>query len=168
MSLFDRIKSTGLDVLETAIENAFNGSSDLDDIKWYCDDCGAYLNEQPGFDPDCGEWECTECGYENEIDSMAIIDEELHDKIEESGCGSYNEYMELDYCPKCGNGKMIPTGGNWYECDECGFEAEEDPDCGGWIIEDCEDDEYDSDEGCMACGNPAYPDCKSSCSMFDD
>lgn len=26
----------------------------------------------------------------------------------------------------------------------------------------------DEDEGCAACGNPAYPDCMSSCSMFDD
>ena len=24
------------------------------------------------------------------------------------------------------------------------------------------------DPGCRACGNPAYPDCKASCPMFDD
>ena len=30
--------------------------------------------------------------------------------------------------------------------------------------------EYNEDvpEGCAACGNPDYPDCKDSCPMFDD
>lgn len=34
----------------------------------------------------------------------------------------------------------------------------------------CDYDDYDGDDdvGCIACGNPAYPDCKSSCPMFDD
>lgn len=30
------------------------------------------------------------------------------------------------------------------------------------------DEDDDIEEGCRACGNPAYPDCKSSCSLFDD
>lgn len=35
------------------------------------------------------------------------------------------------------------------------------------------DDEYDDDDddmgdGCRACGNPAYPDCMSSCPLCDD
>ena len=30
-----------------------------------------------------------------------------------------------------------------------------------------EDDDFE-DVGCTACGNPAYPNCKASCSMFDD
>ena len=34
------------------------------------------------------------------------------------------------------------------------------------ISSDDEDDEID--EECRACGNPAYPNCKSSCSLFDD
>lgn len=36
--------------------------------------------------------------------------------------------------------------------------------------EDEDDDEYDGDSevGCFACGNPAYPLCKASCPMFDD
>lgn len=28
--------------------------------------------------------------------------------------------------------------------------------------------EYSGNPGCNACGNPAYPDCKASCPMFDD
>ncbi len=36
-----------------------------------------------------------------------------------------------------------------------------------------EDDHYDDDDdwppyGCLACGNPAYPNCTTSCKMFDD
>lgn len=32
-----------------------------------------------------------------------------------------------------------------------------------------DDEEYDEPgPGCEACGNPAYPDCKTSCPLFDD
>ena len=37
--------------------------------------------------------------------------------------------------------------------------------------EDDYDEDYDDDDGdvgCDACGNPAYPYCKSSCPLFDD
>ena len=30
------------------------------------------------------------------------------------------------------------------------------------------DDDDEGDVGCTACGNPAYPECKSSCPLFDD
>lgn len=30
------------------------------------------------------------------------------------------------------------------------------------------DDEDDMPEGCLACGNPDYPKCTSSCKLFDD
>ena len=39
---------------------------------------------------------------------------------------------------------------------------------------DYEDDDEDDDDddwppyGCLACGNPAYPKCTTSCKMFDD
>ena len=29
-------------------------------------------------------------------------------------------------------------------------------------------DDDSGDEGCMACGNPDYPNCKSSCPLCDD
>lgn len=98
----------------------------LSEYRWFCHECNALLSEQQDFDANCEFWKCSECGYINEIDMIAFIDDDLRDKIEESGCGTYNEYMNLDDCPKCGNGKMISTTGNWYECDECGFEAKED------------------------------------------
>lgn len=31
----------------------------------------------------------------------------------------------LEDCPKCDKGYMVPTSGDWYQCSECGFEAEE-------------------------------------------
>lgn len=37
------------------------------------------------------------------------------------------------------------------------------------ITEDSDyDDDEDRNEGCVACGNPAYPDCMSGCPAFDD
>ena len=64
-------------------------------------------------------------------------------------------------CPVCGHrmSRVKDMWGNWdgetYECNYCS---------GGSY-----DDDYDDgDGGCAACGNPAYPDCKTSCPMFDD
>ena len=37
------------------------------------DECNAYLNEQSGFDADCGTWTCKECGYLNYIDENEIL-----------------------------------------------------------------------------------------------
>lgn len=32
----------------------------------------------------------------------------------------------LEECPVCNNGYMVPTIGGWYQCSECGVEAEDD------------------------------------------
>lgn len=37
------------------------------DIDWYCDGCGAYLNDQDEFDDSHYVWECEECGYKSSI-----------------------------------------------------------------------------------------------------
>ena len=42
------------------------------DVSWICDGCGTMLNIQPGFNEDCGEWTCTECGFVNKIDSSEL------------------------------------------------------------------------------------------------
>lgn len=52
-------------------------------------------------------------------------------------------------------------------CPECGRRLRKIDD-DTYYCQYCADDEYDGDEGCAACGNPAYPDCKDSCPMFDD
>lgn len=41
-------------------------------IDWYCDRCGAYLNDQDEFDDNYDEWVCEECGYHNEISEAMI------------------------------------------------------------------------------------------------
>ena len=66
--------------------NILGGSSSLDDCDWYCDDCDAYLNIQPGFSTSCGEWECTKCGCINYIDEDNIIEEDEDDVPE--GCAA--------------------------------------------------------------------------------
>lgn len=43
-------------------------------IEWYCDNCGAHLNEQEGFDDHLPAWKCAACGYENQLESDEIYD----------------------------------------------------------------------------------------------
>ncbi len=69
------------------------------------------------------------------------------------------------YCDDCDSYLNTQPGfnvscGEW-ECTECG--------CLNYIDEDniIDDDDDDVPEGCAACGGP-YPDCKYSCSLFDD
>ncbi len=41
-------------------------------IRWYCDNCNAYLNKQSGFMVDTGRWTCAQCGYENDVTSEYV------------------------------------------------------------------------------------------------
>ncbi len=34
---------------------------------WYCENCGALLNAQPGFTTAAGRWICIACGEENDV-----------------------------------------------------------------------------------------------------
>lgn len=45
-------------------------------IEWYCDRCGAYLNDQEGFDDRLHSWKCRVCGYRNPIEIEEIYDSE--------------------------------------------------------------------------------------------
>ena len=45
-------------------------------IEWYCDRCGAYLNDQEGFDDHHHFWKCRVCGYKNPIGIEEIYDSE--------------------------------------------------------------------------------------------
>lgn len=47
---------------------------EVDDCDWWCDDCGDLLNDQDGFDFDCGTWKCKKCGCVNTIDVYHIKD----------------------------------------------------------------------------------------------
>ena len=73
-------------------------------------------------------------------------------------------------CPECG-AKLDSTETFW-DCPECGYfkvkskyarlEAANERFLKKLFSND------DMPEGCAACGNPAYPDCRSSCPLFDD
>ena len=39
----------------------------LTGVLWFCDDCEAYLNVQPGFTTHNKVWKCTECGYVSDV-----------------------------------------------------------------------------------------------------
>lgn len=41
-------------------------------IDWFCDNCGAYLNNQSHFDDRKYIWKCKKCGYKNSISAANI------------------------------------------------------------------------------------------------
>ena len=59
--------------------NLFRERPKFPDVDWYCDNWGDYLNDQEGFDDNCEDWKCTNCGYVNKIVADNIIDEDDYD-----------------------------------------------------------------------------------------
>lgn len=49
------------------------GGERFPDIDWWCDNCGAYLNDQDGFDDHKYVWKCTECGFKSSISKDNIF-----------------------------------------------------------------------------------------------
>lgn len=66
-------------------------------------------------------------------------------------------------CPECNMGMYWEDNGQFWLCENCMNMIASDED--DWDT-DVDDDEKPS--GCVACGNPAFPNCKISCNMFDD
>lgn len=61
------------------VADSLSGSeSDSDDLgcDWFCDDCGAYLNDQDDFTTASGRWMCDECGFENDVTEDNIVDDD--------------------------------------------------------------------------------------------
>jgi DNA-directed RNA polymerase subunit M/transcription elongation factor TFIIS len=50
------------------------------DVDWWCDRCGAYLNDQSDFDDHKYLWRCTDCGHKNSISATNIY--ESHDDFD--------------------------------------------------------------------------------------
>ena len=86
---------------------------------------------------------------------------------------------EIYYCPECGN-KMTYIGGllDW-ECQKCGIEGSLEWDhvnnesrmriAKEYTYEEIYADPVGNQpECCKSCGCSAYPDCLSSCKIFDD
>lgn len=64
---------------------------------------------------------------------------------------------------------------NNFLCPDCGFEINDfDQYADDCVYTDlCNELHFESpeepvEEGCSVCGNPAYPDCKTACNLFDD
>lgn len=76
----------------------------------FCTNCGAILNDQPGFNPDVGAWTCTKCGH------MMMADDVYSGEKYEGvawfcdNCGTLlnRQYGFTDSC------------GSW-RCTECGY-----------------------------------------------
>lgn len=56
---------------------------------WFCDGCGACLNDQPGFSAG-NSWTCTECGEINDVTENNILDLDADDGY----VGSYEFYLD--------------------------------------------------------------------------
>ena len=89
-----------------------------------------------------------------------------------------NKRFKIINCPSCGQ-PMSPKYGDpgCYECETCcRYEAVLD----NGTINFCDMDEYNNTEEiiggyfderppeCTGCGSDMYPDCRNSCSFFDD
>ena len=72
----------------------------------------------------------------------------------------YNKETRFMMCDECGH-RMLKVKDKYGFWDGATYYC---PNCSGQSDEDDEDDE----SGCAACGNPAYPECKSGCPLFDD
>lgn len=86
---------------------------------------------------------------------------------------------DIDICFACGK-RMTVTEGGERICSDCHIsflpEEREEVFCEwedqllmelGYYGEDDDDDNDDIPEGCAACGGP-WPDCETSCNIFDD
>ena len=91
--------------------------------------------------------ECTFCGKMFDYEEVVTRFENKYEIF-------YGDYVIGDACWKC----AVQQYNDTIKYD---LEAEREE-------EYEEDDEEDMEEGCRACGNPDYPDCMTSCSMFED
>ena len=55
--------------------------------EYFCSNCGATLNDQPGFNPDGGTWTCTACG-------KLLMEDDVYDGDTYKGVAWF--------CDKCG------------------------------------------------------------------
>lgn len=122
--------------------------------EYFCPNCGAILNYQTGFSPDCGAWTCTECG-------KMLMDDEVYDGDEYEGVAWF--------CDSCGvllnkQEGFSDSYGSWI-CTECGYNngtTEEDiinrddgpkcPNCGASLSEQFCFGGYENDWNCTECG----------------
>ena len=88
--------------------SSFGGS----DIDWYCDGCHAKLNGQTGFTISGSTWECTECGFINDVTASNVY--ESHE--------DYLSSLGVPPCPYCGSTVQgdAPDAKYYFNCNSCG------------------------------------------------
>lgn len=66
------------------------------DVEWYCDRCGAHLNDQDGFDDHLLSWKCKLCGYENKLDYSEIYenDEDWQNQVHPVDVKKFQQAIE--------------------------------------------------------------------------
>ena len=79
--------------------------------EYYCTNCQAILNEQPGFRPSLKSWKCKECG-------MLLVDEEVYDGKRFKGVAWF--------CDNCGallnrQRRFSDQNATW-KCTKCGYQ----------------------------------------------
>lgn len=126
--------------------------------EYFCPNCGAVLNNQYGFDPNCGVWTCTECGTH-------LMDEDIYEGDTFEGVAWY--------CDACGALMNRQPGfsdsyGSW-ECTNCGHRngtTEDDiintgpqcPSCGSYLKSQSYYGGYEDDWTCEECGSKLHRD----------
>ncbi len=68
----DRIGRYGILCAECAAERCLQEVRDRS-CDWWCDKCGAYLNDQENFTVEKDRWKCAECGHINDVSYDNII-----------------------------------------------------------------------------------------------
>lgn len=87
-------------------------------------------------------------------------------KVSKKVASMINEYSDtpdsfgMPDCPECGATMRYSYGREEFLCPECGYICDQNE-------IDLEDDGDSMPAGCAACGGP-WPDCQSSCKMYDE
>lgn len=129
--------------------------------EYFCPNCGATLNNQPGFDPNGGTWTCTSCG-------KLLMDDDVYDGDTFEGVAWY--------CDGCGALLNRQPGfsdsyGSW-KCTNCGHTngtTEDDivddgpqcPRCGASLKGQYSFSDWSDDHTCSACGAKLHRDYSS-------
>ena len=50
------------------------GGANDNGCDWFCDQCEAFMNVQPGFTVARGVWICTKCGCKNDVSDNNVRD----------------------------------------------------------------------------------------------
>lgn len=129
--------------------------------EYFCPNCGATLNDQPGFDPNGGTWTCTSCG-------KLLMDDDVYDGDTFEGVAWY--------CDDCGALLNRQPGfsdsyGSW-QCTNCGHingTTEDDivdgglkcPNCGASLKNQYSFSDWYNDYTCSECGAKLHRDYSS-------